>query len=256
VIHVQSRGGQVVATLQQSTVRGIDAGGVDMIGASAAPAERQHILGVRVANSDALAERMTAESYSDLQTVVRLFVPGDEHTEVQIGVVPDDARGTGASLAFHIEPDQVVDVPIEALRNGSYTVTVESDLPVVAAVRQSDVGPEGQTDFAWLAAAEALPAGTDTWIAVTPGPSPKLFLHNPGTTAVAGTLTRQNGTEREVTVDPGSTQVLSVKGRDTFRLQADGELRATVSYRGDRGVAGFPVLPPAAAAEPVLIYPG
>ena len=256
VVHVESRGGQVVATLQESIVRGIEPGGVDTFGATAAPAQRQYIPGVRVANGAALLERMAAEGYGDLETVVRVFVPGDEHTEIRIGVVADDPRGQGAALAFEIEPDQVVDVPLEALADGSYTVTIDSDLPVVAAVRQSLVGTTGATDLAWLAAAEALPAGVDTWVSVTPGPAPVLFLHNPGAARVSGTLTAANGAETPVAVDPGATTVMPVAGRQAYRLRADGELRGAVSYLRDDSVAGYPVLPPPTAAEPVTVYPG
>ncbi|MFC0681391.1 DUF5719 family protein, partial [Lysobacter korlensis] len=256
VVHVESRGGQVVAALQQSIVRGIEAGGIDTFGATAAPAQRQYIPGVRVANGQALLERMSVEGYEDLQTVVRLFVPGDEHTEVRIGVVADDPRQEGASLAFHIEPDQVVDVPLDALADGTYTVTVDADLPVVAAVRQSQLGPAGETDFAWLAAVDALQAGVEAWVSITPGPGPRLFLHNPGTAAASGTLTAADGTAIEIAVDPGATTVVPVARRQTYRLQADGELRGAVSYLRHGSVAGYPVLPQRPAAEPVTVYPG
>jgi hypothetical protein len=256
VISVESRGGRVVGTLQQSIVRGIDPGGVDTVGATAAPARRQFIPGVRVSNGVALPERMTLDGYADLKTVVRMFVPGAEHTEVRIGVVPDIPGAQGASLAFELEPGQVVDVPLDALADGSYTVTLDADLPIVGAVRQSQIALNGQTDFAWLAAAEALPAGTETWIAVTPGPGAALFLHNPGTSPVAGTLRSANGADVSVAVEPGSTTVLPVTPRQTYRLEADGELRGTVSYLGDRGIAGYPVRPAPAAATPVTVYPG
>jgi Family of unknown function (DUF5719) len=256
VVGVHSRGGRVVATLQQSIVRGIDAGGVDTFGVTAAPALRQYIPGVREGNSAALLERSAAEGYADLQTVVRLYVPGDEHTEVRIGVVADTPGLAGTSLAFELEPGQVVDVPLESLQDGSYTVTLDADLPILAAVRQSHVAASGLTDFAWLAAAEPLPAGTETWVSITPGPGANLFLHNPGTARVTGTLRPLNGAELPVGVEPGATAVVRVATGETYRLQADGELRAAVSYLGESGIAGYPVLPAAEGAAPVRVYPG
>ena len=48
VVHVDARGGQVVASLQQSIVRGLDAGGVDLVDAGADPATHLVIPGVRI----------------------------------------------------------------------------------------------------------------------------------------------------------------------------------------------------------------
>jgi hypothetical protein len=256
VVRVESRGGRVAATLQQSIVRGIDPGGVDTFGATAAPARQQYIPGVRVSNAAGITELVSTEDHADLSTVVRLFVPGSEHTEVRIGVVPDDPDAEGASVAFEIEPDQVVDVPLEALEDGSYTVTLDADLPVLAAVRQSQVTTTGALDFAWLAAAEAIPGDTETWLSVTPGPGPSLYLHNPGGDEVEGTLTSPDGTELPVTVEAGTTAVVPIEAGETYRLRADGELRGAVSYLGDGGIAAYPVLPPPAAAAALTVYPG
>ncbi|MFW8745689.1 DUF5719 family protein, partial [Mesorhizobium japonicum] len=55
-IHVTARGGRIVASLQQSTVRGLDAGGVDLVGATADPSTSLRIPGIRVLGAAAVAQ--------------------------------------------------------------------------------------------------------------------------------------------------------------------------------------------------------
>lgn len=255
VVRVQSRGGRVVATLQQSIVRGIEAGGVDTIGATAGPAKLHVIPGIRVANLAALHTRSVEEGFSDLQTALRVYLPGDYTAEIRVGLVPDDPDEAGASFAIEAAPGRVVDLPLEMPADGAYTVTIEADLPVVAAVRQSQVATTGATDVAWLSAPEEIPAAVEAWLSVTPGPGPRLFVHNPGAKPVKGTLTALDGSDISFALDPGRTESVRVARRTTYRLEADGAVRAAVSYLGHGSVAGYPVAPPAVQADPITVYP-
>jgi hypothetical protein len=255
VVRVQSRGGRVVATLQESIVRGIEAGGVDTIGATAAPATTLAIPGIRIGNIAGLAGQRAGDGYSDLETVVRLYLPGDYTSEVRVGVLADNPRVDGTSFALEAAPGRVVDVPIDGLADGSYTVTIDADLPVVAAVRQSQVGTTGGTDVAWLGAPEVIPGGGEAWLSITPGPDPRLFVYNPGEDPVEVTLTALDGTAVSFTVDPGRTGSMPVTRLTTYRLKTDGDVRAAVSYLGDGTSAAYAVAPPPVQAEPITVYP-
>jgi hypothetical protein len=94
VVRVTSTGGRVGAALEQRTVRGLESGGLDMTGPTAGPALEQVVPGVRVAGASAVAAAQRADDYADLQTVVRVLVPGSEATEVSI-TATSDSGGRG-----------------------------------------------------------------------------------------------------------------------------------------------------------------
>jgi hypothetical protein len=263
VVHVVSRGGQIVANLQQTTVRGLEAGGVDIVGATEPPSLTQVIPGVRVANSAELQTRSGESGFDDLATVVRVFVPGDEPTSAEVSVVADDGSATGASFSVDLDPGVVEDLPVDGLVDGSYTVSVTTEVPVVAGVRVSTVATSvidpladpvgGASDFAWLAAAHEL--GDSALVTVAPGASPRLHFFNSGSDSVDVELEAVDGDDLELTVDARSSASIDVEPGATYELGGVDGLVAAVSYAGQSGVAGFTVQPPAVSAGPIDVLP-
>jgi hypothetical protein len=258
VVHVESRGGQIVANLQQATVRGLEAGGVEVIGATGSPATSHIVPGVVVAGAGTLATRLGEDGYADLGTVVRIYVPGDEPTTARVDVTADDGTTPGASFSVELEPGVVDDLPIDGLVDGNYTVSVETSVPVVASVRVStaaasaDPAVQGATDFAWLAAAGTL--RDEALVTVAAGPFPRIHLYNPSSDDADATLTDIDGAVYELSVPAGSSSSFAASPGATYDIEGFDTLFGAVSYSGG-GIAGYVVRPPAQSAGPIRVLP-
>lgn len=155
VVHVQSRGGQTTATLEQSSIRGIEPGGVELIAPTTTPALQHVIAGVRLLAPPAAEISGTDAGIADGTPSVRVLVTGTEPATVQVGVTSTTDGAVGTSVEVELEPGIASEVPLPELTEGTFSVSVTADQPVVAAARTETVGAEGK-DFAWFTASEPL----------------------------------------------------------------------------------------------------
>jgi hypothetical protein len=247
VVRVASRGGLVVADLQQSLVRGLVAGGVDVVG-STAPSTENVILGVVIADPAAVQPLLGGgAAFEDVRTVLRLFAPGEEGTEATVRVIPEGGTETGNSFQFSLEAGRVAEVPLDELASGSYTVRVETAVPVVAAVRVTAAAGES-TDFAWATAAPVLTGSAQ--VTVANGPGPLLHLHNPAAepvTVLVGDV--------PVEVPGGGFATVPVEGGRSILLTGFERLYAAVSFVDAGMIAHYTVPPPGVSSGPIVIYP-
>lgn len=147
MVHVEARGGQIVASMQLSVMRVLDPGGIDVIAAGAPPAKEVTIPAVRIADALGVASALGREGYNDLEPMVRIGNPGDETATVLVSVLPTDAEGTATAFSVEVPPGQVLDTELSIafelgaspFADGSYAVQLRSDVPVVGAVRTSTV---------------------------------------------------------------------------------------------------------------------
>lgn len=258
VIHVTSTGGQVVANLQQSIVRGLDAGGLDIISPSAAPSTDIAIPGLVISNLAGVQQLLARGSdYADVAPTLRLFAPGEGSVQATLSVFAEDGSAVGTALAFDFEAGDVTDVPLDGfeapLAEGSYTIRVTTSIPAVAAARAATAAPPTgdavpANDFAWFASAPLLTGQAQVTIA--DGPSPLLHLHNPGTAATTVTVGADT-----VQLPAGASVSLPVEGGTTLQLSGFEQLAASVTFDDPAGVSGYPVLPPGAVSTPVTVYP-
>jgi P pilus assembly chaperone PapD len=251
VVHVTSRGGQIVASLQESIVRTLDPGGVDIVSAGASPSTTTVVPGIIVRGGEALETALADPDAGDLQSALRLLAPGDSAARVSISLASDD--GTGTTFETRIERGLVTDVPIDGLEDGLYTATITSDVPVVAAVRTSALSADGAVDLSWASSAPALSG--DTLVSVPDGDGARLTLANPTETPLAATVTIDGGDEREVEVPAGANVAVRVSSGDSVRLSGADGLRAAMSFSADGAVAAWPVVSPLPASSPVTVYP-
>lgn len=253
VVHVTSTGGQVVAELQQSTVRGLAPGGLDIVGPSQPPSVENVIPGVLVTDLVAVqALRGGGPGYDDLRTTLRFFAPGKGTVAVTVSVVPEDGQETGTSFAIDVDAGRVMDVPIDELATGSYTVRVSSNAPLTAAARVSSAAGSAN-DFAWIPAAEQLLEGAQ--LTAAPGPSPVLHLANPAATDATVTLTATGGGDLSVLVPAGSSALVALAPGETYQLGGFQRLFATATLAGAGMIAGYSVHPPGVGSAPVMVYP-
>jgi hypothetical protein len=257
VVHVSSEGGQVVAGLQQTTVRGLEAGGVDLIGAAAQPARSTVIPGL-VLDDTAATQAFVGrgEGYEDARTTVRLFSPvasgaeTDAPVQATVSLIPEDDSGTGASFDVELQGGRVTDVPLEDVPDGRYTVSVDAQERVVAAVRATTASDDA-TDFAWLVASPVL--GDTAQVTVAQGPSPRLHLAN--TTVEELTVTVGDGDSAdEIELGPGATVSVALGAGRTYALTGTTGVAAAVTLSAADGLARYSVTPPGAGSEPITVY--
>ena len=248
VVRVTATGAPVQASLQASITRTLAAGGVDQVGAIGA-AETRHIIG-----GVAVTEEPASGDDPDATTRVRILAPGTDTTATVT------IREVGSSDPA-IEPSTVpllADIPTEVelagLAEGVYTVTVESESPVVAAAWQTTGFGEGD-DFAWYVPAPEITGSS--MFAAPAGPRPLLVLANTGDAPAAVTIAPvDGGSETEITVDAGSSASVRLRSGTTYSLSnAGGGVHAALSFARSNGLAGFPVCPGDAAAPAITVYP-
>ncbi len=250
--------------------RGLDPGGVELIGAAADPSDHLLIPGLRVFDAASLSKALGLSDWDDASPVVRLAVPGSVAAKVQVSLVPEAAGGKGASFDVSIPAGQAVDTPLDAgvetdsgeltIPDGQYSVVVESDQPVVGAVRLStsvDPGDDGSapaSDFAWYAAAPVL--GGTTLVTVASGPGPRIGFANPGAAAVTVTLHAIGGApDATVSVPAHGAASLTVASGSSYTLSGADGLSAAVGYAGDAALSSYPIASPRAVSAPIVIHP-
>ena len=178
---------------------------------------------------------------------------------------------------LELEPQRVVEIDLgagidaeelSALPDGIYTVYVDADVPVVAAARATTAvdggAPDDESaldpvtaapasDFAWFAAAPALPS--ELLVAVATAPQPVLSLVNP--TAADQTVSVEVGgaAVTEYVVPAGASISRAVTAGAVIRLSGAAGLRAALSYADPGELASGILLGSRPLAEPITVYP-
>jgi len=246
VVRVSAVGAPVHASLQASITRTLTPGGVDQVGPVAAPAALQVIAGVAVT-------RAPAQDGSEGATMLRMLSPSVATTArvtVTAAGRTDPAR---AAQDVTLEAGRPLELELDGLTAGSYTVTVEAQTPVVAAVWQTTGFAEGD-DFAWYTPSPEVAAST---LFVTPGgPVPALTVVNPGTEPADVSVAAQGGGfQVDLTVPAGGSTTVRLSPRTVYVIDPADPVRAGLSLTGDGALAGIPVWPADVAAHEIVVYP-
>ena len=253
VVRVRSRGGQVVAHLQQSIVRTLEPGGVDIVGSSAGPSTLNVIPGLVLSNGAAVAARQAESGFGDLRSIIRLYVPGTDSAKAEITIFPENGSEAATPVRVVVQPGIVTEVPLDSYPDGTYTVTIATDKPLVAGARISTIGTTGRADFAW--SASTVSVARRALVTVAPGPTPLLHIANPAQKDATVTLSRSGAADILVAVPAGRSVTQAVDGGASYTVTGFGELALSVSYLGDGQLAAFSVSPAAPASRPIVIYP-
>jgi hypothetical protein len=274
VVHVSSTGGQIVASLEQTTVRGLAPGGVDFVGAIAAPARTTVLPGVVVTGSATMAAVQGQDGFQDLETVLRIYLPSTKETTASVTILAEDGSVTGTPIKAELQPGTVTDFPLDQLSDGNYTAIVASKVPVVASVRvstadgdatsagASDATSEaastsssdatGATDFAWVGAASLLTSSV--LVPVAPGMSASVHLENPTSVAETVVLSAPSGGSITTVVGAHRAASVAVAAGTTYRMTGFAALYASVSGVGAGQVTSYGVSPIERGEGPVRVY--
>lgn len=235
VVRVTSTGAPVAAHLQQTTTRGLERGGLDIVDPVTALTSAT-LPGVRIAAPSGLEAQ---PDYDDTVPVLRVLSPegGD------LRLTFSRADGTATESEGALEPGVVTDFPLDELGEGVVAIRVESTSPLVAGARTVAVSAEG-IDMDWIAGGQ--PRSGLSAIAVPPGPSPVLHVVSAARAdqeiVVDGApMALAAGAALELPVSPGSVQI---DGQD---------LVLAIAYRSASEAGGFTVSPQGPAAEGIRV---
>lgn len=153
--HVSAQGGAIAAWIQQRTVRGLSAGGVDYVFSSPAASKQQVHPGMFIRGT-ALVDKLRASNsdYQDLVPIVRVFVPGTKVATVTVQVIGETVKTFGTVVRTTVNPGTTFDIEIPGLKDGNYVAIVSADLEIQSAARLSRVVAGSAPDFTWIPAAE------------------------------------------------------------------------------------------------------
>ncbi|MFD1720097.1 DUF5719 family protein [Amnibacterium endophyticum] len=257
-LHVVSSGARIGMAVEQRTVRGLESGGVDITGTTAAPALTQTIPGLRISGGAAVAQTRTEDDYGDLQPVVRVLLPGARAADVDIVLQPA-AGGDPVRLGRRVAAGVVTDFPVPDLPDGTYTARLSSKQPFVAGARVSVVGDPAASatpdDGSAAAGGSGAPSdaavGTDAGLVGGDGPVDTGSAAAPVTGSPTSTArgidlawlaaAQPIGATAAVAVVDAPSPVLTIAGDGTARtVRVSGAATGTVKVPA-KGTAALPV---------------
>jgi hypothetical protein len=214
--HVVSKGGAIAAWIQQRTVRGLSAGGVDYVSPSPEIDKNIVIPGIFIRGSK-IANQLAAQSadYKDLVPTLRVFVPGDSQATVTAQITGSNSKTFGTVLRQVVKPGTVTDIEIPGLQDGDYVAVLSSDVKIQASVKLSRISQSSAPDFTWIPAAEGF-TGNRKISAPTAGIS-KICIYN-----------EKTGEIRVEVVAPGATYSFA-PSLDSIRANLIVDISGTVA---------------------------
>jgi hypothetical protein len=251
-VHVVSRGGAVAAWVQQRTVRGTVAAGIDLISPLSAANSLQVIPGLNIYGSkSAAAIKKLNPDYGDLGPILRVFAPRDvsnpeETIDVTILVSGIDSKTFGTVVRQSVTVGQTTDIPISGLADGKYSAVVSAQKPFFAALKvsrnsldQARVLKAVGSDFTWIAASEAF-TSSRTIVAPSLGVT-QLNLVN--TSAVGNPVAvSSNGISATYNLAANSLASVAVKPGALVKVAAGTPIFANFTTVEDAGISSLRIL--------------
>jgi Family of unknown function (DUF5719) len=262
VVRVQSTGGQVVATLEQTTVRGLAPGGVDFVAGTPAPALTTVLPGIVVTGTASMQALQGQSGFEDLETTLRIYLPSSTPTTASVSILAEDGSVLGKPIQADLQPGTVTDFPLDQFSDGDYTAIVTSPVPVIASVRVSTADAAaaaasgsttaGGSDFAWITAAPLLTGSV--LVPVASGMAATLHLENPTGSSETVELHALSGTDLTAVVPAHKAVSVAVAAGRTYRMSGFAKLYASVSGTGDGEVTSYPISPLQHGEGPLRVF--
>ena len=251
-VHLSSQGGAVAAWIQQKTVRGTVAAGIDYVSSSIAPANQQVLPGLSIYGSKAAtAIKKLNQDYSDLEPVVRVFVPGngkavDQEVDVTVLVSGIDAKTFGTVVRQKVMVGQSADIPIIGLADGTYSAVISAERPLFAALKlsrnsvdEARLLTEVGSDFTWISASDQITTSR-TIVAPEIGRT-VLNLVNASTTATSVTVV-SGGVSKVYQLSQNALSAVSVKPGALIQISASSPVFANLTTVEDTGISNLRLL--------------
>jgi hypothetical protein len=242
-VHVVSRGGSITALLQQKAVRGNSASGADYVSPSPQASSKSIIPGILIRGSKYSAKfKAAGEKYSDVEQMLRVFVPGKKDATITFQVLGTTSETFGTVLSVTAVAGKVTDFPITGLADGDYFGILDSSVPVNSSVRlvrsKTISGP--YTDFSWINPAEGFI--TPRHIAIPKAGISKLSVTNPSDKPTTISI-KIGGETVKRTIGASSTEVIrATPGLSMGIIPSDQEVFANLVIDVDGRIGVIPVL--------------
>ncbi|WP_051423125.1 DUF5719 family protein [Arthrobacter sp. MA-N2] len=213
-VHLRSSGGPVAASIQQSVLRGLTAGGVELITPGVAAADAQVMTGVDIQDPAAAKSLGDKAGFSDAVPALQIVVPGPVDAVVDVRLFgPNGQRALPGGGAVTAKAGAVTQVPLTGVPAGMYTVSATSDASFAASTRVTrGLKAEDPVDFAWSPAAVRL--GSQHVMAVPQGGTRSLSFGVPaGRATVSYTPVTSDGKVHKtetVEIAGGTTSVIGI----------------------------------------------
>jgi hypothetical protein len=182
---------------------------------------------------------------------VRLLVPGETDGNATVTVTPFDG-GEPVVVSTALSAGKVLDIPVDELASGDFSVTIDSDVPIVASTRFTAHSTKSSvTDMAW---SPAVPARPGPAMAYVPVADSTLSIVNNGDVAATVDVTT-NGESTSVSVGAHSSVSVTV-GRGALTVVSDTPVVTGVVVETQNGVATLrlPVEPLGARSVTVIAH--
>ncbi|MGL3806272.1 DUF5719 family protein [Paeniglutamicibacter sp. R2-26] len=250
-LKVVASGGRVNASIQQSTLRGLVPGGVDYLVAGTPAANHQVIPGVLLMDPRQAGELAGSAATADAVPELHVAATAAEGATVKVrllGASGEVAVPGGGELV--VASNATARLPLTGLPAGAYTVVLESDSAVSAAVRMVRGTKAAEPmDQAWAAGADRI--GSEHLVVLPESGTAKLVLNAPvDSSTVTLRPLRKDGTlgaERKIELAGSKTVALAASelGPDVaaVMLSASGapSYAATTIEEGATGIAVLPL---------------
>lgn len=243
VVHATSRGGSITALIQQKSVRGTRASGADYVVPAPVAGKFNVLPGILVRGSkDAAKFRKSSDQYSDVQQLLRVFVPGTVDANLTLQVLGSDKKTFGTVLSVKAAAGKVTDFEIKGLKDGDYFAYLDADVPVQSSIRlvRARATTDRYVDFAWVNSAEAFQ--TPRYVAIPKAGISKLSIVNPSNKTTVISIKIGAATVKR-TIAAGSDAVIrATPGMSIGIYPSDSPVYANLVIDVDGRVAVLPVL--------------
>jgi hypothetical protein len=247
VVRVSAVGAPIHASLQASITRTLTPGGVDQVGPVAQAETTQVITGITVSRPPA------DDGAANEVTVLRMLAPAAAAPARVTVTAVGRTEPVREPQEVALEAGKPLELALDALTAGMYTVAVEAETPVVAAVWQATGVAEGD-DFAWYTPAPEV--SVPSLFATPGGPTPSLSVVNPsGEPATIAVTPIDGGAPFELTIPANGSVAVRLSARTVYRFDPETPVRAGLSFAGDGALAGVPVWPSDVATSEIIVYP-
>ena len=253
-VHLTSQGGAVAAWIQQKTVRGLVAAGIDFISPSS-PATSDSVLpGMQIIGSKAArALAKLNPDYADLKPLLRVFVPkssAGKAKKVSLTVLVSgmDAKTFGTVVRQTVGVGQTADINLDGLGDGTYSVEVRSSRPVLASLKlsrngdsQAKVLTAAGSDFTWISAAEPTTSERDVMVPKL-GKSTLNLVTLAGQAATVSIRNLSSGQVTQLEIAASTINSVPVAAGQNLLISASAPVYANLTTALGAGITTFKVL--------------
>lgn len=264
VVRVISKGGQVLATMQHSVTRTLQPAGVEFVNPGAMPNTTQIMTGVYLSGHAEHDDVEYGAISSDLEPAVRVLVPGVDEAKITLQVI--SSTGESVEIESKLAGQHTIQLPFVDIEDGTYTVIVSADKPILAGVRTiaDGIAPaepvsEGTTpapssggDFAWFSAGSAL--NDQILMPIPAGTAPTVSFYNPTRKDAKVTISTSGAKDIVLEVAAGGMVTSPLTADKNYTAEGTGGLIGGLTFAGAGVTSAISLNPASQLGSAITVY--